>query len=200
MTIVSVIIAVVSLCISVLTAWLTLFRRGRLAMTKPTIVFFGFDSVPKTTAKVFLRALLYSTAVRGQVIEGMFAKLRHGPDEQVFSFWGYGETNQLSPGSGLHVGQTGIAVNHHFVLSVHQPEYEFTPGDYTVQVFARVVGRKQPMKLAEVSVSVPEDQAAILDTKGGILFELSADGQTYIGHSRGEKPSAGPESLRFPVT
>ncbi len=64
-------------------------------MTKPAIVFFGFEDVPKTTAKVFLRTLLYSTAVRGQVIERMFVKLLHNGREQVFSFWGYGETTVL---------------------------------------------------------------------------------------------------------
>jgi hypothetical protein len=195
MATISVVIAVLSFCISVVTAWLTLFRRGRLAMTKPTIVFFGFDNVPKTTAKIFLRALLYSTAIRGQVIEGMFAKLHHGDSKQVFSFWGYGETTQLSPGSGLYVGQAGIAVNHHFVLSVHQPEYEFTPGDYSVEVFARVVGRKQPMKLAEVSVSITGEQAGVLRDYGGILFELDPDGQGYVGHAREGRPSVSPEQL-----
>lgn len=74
-------------------------------MTRPNIVFFGFDDVPKTTAKIFLRTLLYSTAARGQVIEGMFVKLLHEGSEQVFSFWGYGETKQLVPGSGLYVGR-----------------------------------------------------------------------------------------------
>ena len=69
---ISIYISVLSLCISLTTAWLTLFRRGRLLMTRPNIVFFGFDDVPKTTAKIFLRTLLYSTAVRGQVVEGMF--------------------------------------------------------------------------------------------------------------------------------
>lgn len=184
MTIVSIVIAIVSLGISILTAWLTLFRRGSLAMTKPTVVFFGFDNVPKTTAKIFLRALLYSTAIRGQVIEGMFAKLRHENDEQVFGFWGYGETKQLVPGSGLYVGQTGIAVNHHFVLSVHEPAYEFSSGEYTIEVFARLVGKKKPVKLVAVSVSVTEEHASVLSRRGGLLFELNPDGQGYIGHAR----------------
>lgn len=197
MATVSVIIAVLSFCISIVTAWLTLFRRGRLAMTKPTIVFFGFDNVPKTTAKVFLRALLYSTAIRGKVIEGMFAKVRRDEDEQTFGFWGYGETGKLSPGSGLYVGQTGIAANHHFVLSVHQPEYEFKAGDYVVEVYARVVGRKRPMKLTEVAVTVTDEQAAVLADQDGVLFESSTDGRTYVGHARDgrNQPSAYPGEL-----
>lgn len=184
MSYVSIVISIFSLCIAITSAWLTLFRRGRLAMTKPNVVFFGFDTAPRTTAKIFLRTLLYSTAVRGQVIEGMFAKLHHAGSEQIFSFWGYGETNQLVPGSGLYVGQTGIAVNHHFVLSVHQPAYEFTKGDYEIEVFVRLVGRKTPIRLSQFNLTLSAEHAGILARYGGVLFELNPDGRGYIGHAR----------------
>lgn len=180
----SIVISIFSLCIAVATAWLTLFRRGRLAMTRPNVVFFGFDTAPKTTAKIFLRTLLYSTALRGQVIEGMFAKLHHAGSEQIFSFWGYGETNQLVPGSGLYVGQTGIAVNHHFVLSVHQPAYEFSKGDYEIEVFVRLVGRKTPIRLSGFKLTLSAEHAGILARHGGVLFELNPDGRGYVGHAR----------------
>ena len=140
-------ISILSICVSISTAWLTLFRRGRLAMTKPTIVFFGFDDVPKITAKILLRALLYSTAVRGQIVEGMFAKLNHKDSSQTFCLWIYFEGKQPSVGSGLYVGQTGVAVNHHFLLSVNPPSYEFTSGAYEIEVFARLVGKLQPVRL-----------------------------------------------------
>ncbi|MGO1081315.1 hypothetical protein [Inquilinus sp. CA228] len=180
--VVSLIMSIFSLSISGVTAWLTLFRRGRLAMTKPSLAFFGFDAVPKPTAKIFLRTLLYSTAVRGQVIEAMFAKLQHEGSEQVFSFWGYGETNQLAPGSGLYVGQTGIAANHHFILSVHQPDYEFIPGDYSIEVFSRLVGRESPIRLIKFELSLSREHADILARHGGVLFELNPDGGGYLGH------------------
>lgn len=182
-SIVSLIMSVLSLSISSITAWLTLFRRGRLAMTKPSLAFFGFDAIPKPTAKIFLRTLLYSTAVRGQVIEGMFAKLQHEGIEQVFSFWGYGETNQLVPGSGLYVGQTGVAANHHFVLSVHQSAYEFASGDYHIEVFVRLVGGKTPVRLIKFSLSLSREHADILARHGGVLFELNPDGGGYLGHA-----------------
>ena len=54
----SIIIASLSLIVSATTAWFSLFRQGRLAMAKPHVVFFGFDGVPKITAKIFLRGLL----------------------------------------------------------------------------------------------------------------------------------------------
>ena len=183
MTYVSIVISIFSLCIAVASAWLTLFRRGRLAMTTPNVVFFGFDTAPSTTAKIFLRTLLYSTAVRGQVIEGMFAKLHHAGSEQIFSFWGYGETNQLVPGSGLYIGQTGVAVNHHFVLSVHQAAYEFAKGNYEIEVFVRLVGRKKPIRLSGFKLTLSAEHAGILARHGGILFELNPDGRGYVARA-----------------
>lgn len=180
---ISIPVSLVSLAISLGTFWLAFVNRGRLKMTKPTIVFFGFDTVPKPTPKVFFRTLLYSTATRGQVIEGMYAKIRHGNDERTFSFWGYGETAKLSPGSGLHVGRTGFAANHHFVLSVHENAYRFEPGSYEIDVIADVVGRRKPMKLATIKLSLSEELAAALQRQEGVLFERRIDGE-YEGHAR----------------
>lgn len=181
---ISIVIALLSLAVSTATLWFTLLRRGRLAMTKPTIVFFGFDTVPKLTPKIFLRALLYSTSARGKIIEGMYVKVRHADMEQVFSFWGYGEANKLSPGSGLYVGQTGVGANHHFVLSVHEPGYEFKAGTYTIRVFARIVGRTSPVELSMVTLSLTDAQAQALADREGVLFELGPDSAGYVGHVR----------------
>ncbi|ATQ41701.1 hypothetical protein CSW64_04370 [Caulobacter mirabilis] len=197
--IVSIIIASLSLGISATTAWLTLFRRGRLAMTKPHVVFFGFDDVPKVTAKIFLRGLLYSTAARGQVIEGMFAKLTRTGSEQTFGFWGYGETTRLNVGSGLFVGQTGVAVNHHFVLSVHEAEYRFMAGAYTVEVFARLAGVRAPRRLQTVEIVVTDSHAKALRRHEGVLFELNPDGAGYSGHARPRPALNGGETFQFDV-
>jgi hypothetical protein len=70
------------------------------------VIFFGYDSSPRLP-KIFLRTLLYSTSARGQVVEAMYVKLCQNGSERTFRFWGYGETNKRSPGSGLFVGQTG---------------------------------------------------------------------------------------------
>src|SRR5262249_36343401 len=152
---------------------------------------FGFDTVPKTTAKIFLRTLLYSTAIRGQVIEAMFVRLLHDGGVQIFGFWGYSETTQLSPGSGLYVAQTGLAVNHHFVLSVHKAAYEFTTGNYSIEMMARLVGKKRPRKLSEFSVSVTQEHAAVLSRRGGVLFELNPYSNEYMGHARDEGDGEG---------
>lgn len=181
---ISIPISLVSLAISLGTFWLAFVDRGRLKMTKPTIVFCGFDTVPRLTPKVFLRTLLYSTASRGQVVEGMYVKVRRGEDERIFSFWGYGEAEKLSPGSGLHVSRTGLAANHHFVLSVDESTYRFEPGSYEINVIADVVGRKKPIKLATIKLSLSGELAAALQRQEGVLFERKIGGE-YEGHTRG---------------
>jgi hypothetical protein len=176
-------ISLVSLTVSLGTFWLAFVDRGRLRMTKPTIVFFGYDTVPKLTPKVFLRTLLYSTATRGQVIEGMHAIVRYDGSERVFSFWGYGETEKLSPGSGVHVSRTGLAANHHFVLSVHEEAYCFKPGAYEIDVIADVVGRRKPTKLGTIKLALSDELAAALAQHDGVLFERKISGN-YEGHAR----------------
>lgn len=180
---VSIPISIVSLAISVSTFWLAFLRRGRLAMTMPTIVFFGHDMVPKVTPKIFLRTLLYSTAAQGQVVEGMYVQALRDGIARSFSFWGYGETEKLSPGSGLYVSRTGLAANHHFVLSIHEDEYQFEPGSYTITVYARVVGRRKPLKLSTLSITLNAELASELRDHRGALFERNLDGH-YEGHAR----------------
>lgn len=176
-------ISLVSLAISLGTFWLAFVDRGQLRMTKPTIVFFGFDTAPQPTPKVFLRTLLYSTATRGQVIEGMYAVVRRDGGERVFSFWGYAETEKLSPGSGLHVGRTGIAANHHFVLSVHEEAYQFEQGTYEIDVVANVVSCRKPVKIGTIKLVLSDELAAALLQQDGVLFERKIGGE-YEGHSR----------------
>ncbi|MEK7994694.1 MAG: hypothetical protein AAB403_12895 [Planctomycetota bacterium] len=191
LTIFGVAISLLALGVSTATMYFAWLRRGRLAMTRPAVVFFGYDVVPELTPKIFLRTLLYSTAQRGKMIESMFVKLRRGTTEQVFGFWGYGETTKLSPGSGLYVGQSGVSLNHHFVLSVHQPEYEFVAGEYTIQVFARQAGASAPILLSEIRLTLDDRNAATLARHAGVLFELEPDTQTYAGHAseRSGKPA-----------
>jgi len=183
MDLISIPISIVSLLISLGTFWLVFVRRGRLKMTTPTIVFFGYDRTPNPTAKVFVRTLLYCTATRGVAIEGMYASISSNKDTQTFSFWGYGESENLTVGSGLHISQSGFSANHHFVSSVQDKVFDFVHGDYVIEVYAQVVGKRKPMKLKAIKVKLPSDLASVLCSREGVLFERTLDG-TYIGHAR----------------
>lgn len=183
MEFISIPISIVSLIISAITFWIVFLRRGRLKMTEPTVVFFGFDHAPRTTAKVFIRTLLYSTAARGAVIEGMYVKIKGGGSENVFSFWGYGEAEKLTVGSGLHISQSGFSANHHFVSSVHNGVFEFRSGEYQIDILAREVGRRKPTRMGSVTLQLSNGLSEVLSRHEGVLFERSLEGD-YIGHGR----------------
>src|SRR5690606_23029346 len=60
-------IAIVSLVISIITLWLTYLHRGKVRMTQPTTIFFGWDGKDRKDPKVYLRTLLFTTSQRGRV-------------------------------------------------------------------------------------------------------------------------------------
>src|SRR3984957_17161046 len=101
----SITVSVLALAVSAVTAWLTLFRRGTVKMTQPTVIFFGPDT-PRSHSdtplpKVYLRTLLFSTSKRGRVIESMHVALSRNETHQNFNVWVYGERGKLVRGSGI---------------------------------------------------------------------------------------------------
>lgn len=183
MDFVSIPISIISLAVSAGTFWVVFLRRGKLKMTTPTIVFFGYDHTPNPTAKVFVRTLLYCTAAKGVVIEAMHASAFVNGKEHKFSFWGYGETEKLTAGSGLHISQSGFSANHHFVDSVLNDPYTFVEGNYTIEVYAKVVGRRKRLKLDTIKIEVSGDLTDKLTSFGGVLFERTIEGD-YRGNAR----------------
>ena len=108
-----------SLVVASVTAWLTRFRRGSVKMTQPTVIYFGRDpprsNDDRPPPKIYLRALLFSTAKRGRVIESMHVALSRNETHQTFNILVYGEPGNLVRASGLFVGETGIAAAHRFL-------------------------------------------------------------------------------------
>ena len=102
--IVGIVISIFALAVSAATAWITLFRRGRILMTQPTVIYFGADGsrfgLEPRHQKIFFRTLLYSTGKRGHIVENMFITLRRGETRQNFNIWVYGD-DELRRGSML---------------------------------------------------------------------------------------------------
>src|ERR1700722_17943591 len=142
---IAIVISVLSLLVSITTAWLTLFRRGTVKMTQPTVIFLGPDSprsnLDSPLPKVFLRTLLFSTSKRGRIVESMHVALLRNETHQNFNIWVYGN-EKLVRGSGLFVGETGVAANHHFLTPRDGSGFRFTEGRYRLEVFAHLLGDK----------------------------------------------------------
>jgi hypothetical protein len=157
----SLLLASLSLVVSATTAWLTLWRRGTVKMVRPSLMAF-LDARGSDGPKVWFRALLYSTAHKGNVLESMFVRLRRGETQQNFSFWVCGERGKLASGCGLYVGQSGAALDHHFVLPKDGSGFEFLAGDYAVEVFGALVGSQSPLLLARIALHLTDEHAKSL--------------------------------------
>jgi hypothetical protein len=176
-----------SFAVSAATAWLTLFRSGKLKMSWPTLFYFGPDGA-KTgdgqggRAKVFIRAFLYSTGKRGKLVENMFVVVSRGEASQSFNIWIYREEGKLSRGGGLHIDQDGKALDHHFLMPLETTNFSFIGGDYSLKVYAKIVGVARPRLLQEVSACLPEETAIKASrTGGGTFFDWAPDlGQYYV--------------------
>ncbi len=181
-SVISIVISALALIISALTAWFSLFHRGTIRMTQPTIIFFGPDGA-SGPPKLFLRTLLFSTARKGQIVENMYVKLHRGESVQNFNIWVYGDKESLARGSGLFVSREGIASNHHFLLPKDGTTYEFLPGKYVLKVFASLLGRRSPVLLFVQELNLAAEFTTELNQeKSGVYFDWGPDSRSYHLH------------------
>jgi len=189
-----IVISVVSLLVSITTAWFTLFRRGAVRMTQPTVIFLGPDGGSPSRPgdvlhKVFLRTLLFSTAKRGRVIESMHVAVSRNETHQNFNIWVYGN-EKLVRGSGLFVGETGVEANHHFLLPRDVISFRFQEGRYEVEVFARLLGDKKQTRLFSQTLDITRELAASLEEpNAGVYFDWGPDSSRYLSHVERRQPS-----------
>jgi hypothetical protein len=181
--ILSLAISTVALGVSLITLWLTHLRRGRVRMTRPTLIFFGPDGTTGPP-KIFLRALLFATAKRTLIIESLFVKLHRGERTRVFNVWTYGERDLLVRGSGLSVPPEGTPLNHHFLLPRDATIFDFLPGDYKLEVFASVVGDRWPSLLFREQLSITDEQGMELEgsSSAGVFYDWEPENSSYFTH------------------
>jgi hypothetical protein len=180
------VIAGLALILTLYQLWVTSVRRGKVLMTRPTSIAFVHDDSRVDRdggrAKIYLRALLYSTGQRGHVVDSMYVRLLwstpEGVHRRTFSVWVFGE-DRLARGSGLYVGPTGVAMNHHFVLGSLEPEFAFAEQRYTIEVYASIVGWKTA-RLFAAEVRLSSDQAAaIIRDARAVYFDWVPDQERY---------------------
>ena len=168
-------------------------------MTQPTVIFFGPDPPldPKAPPipKVYLRTLLFSTSKRGRVIESMHVALARNETHQNFNIWVHGD-DKLVRGSGLFVGETGVATNHHFLAPRDAGGFRFAVGRYRLQVFAHLLGENDRTCLFTQELEVTSEIAALLDQPAtGVYFDWGPDSSRYLAHVEKRPPL--PNLLEF---
>jgi hypothetical protein len=175
-------ISVASLLLSGYALWQVQFNHGRLKMTQPTLLCMKREH-PTMRPKIFLRTLLFTTGPKGRVVENMFLKVHQDCGTYTFDFWGHTESGKLTLGSGLFVGSTGIASDHHFKPREGSTDFLFVNGKYLIEVFATVIGRQKSKKLMELTFIVDGQQSAeLVQIPERELYLLwNADTQSYDG-------------------
>jgi hypothetical protein len=192
-------IAILALAVSSITAWITFFHRGSVRMTRPTVIFLGPDTASNSelipSPKVYMRMLLFSTSKRGRIIENMHISLTRNETSQNFNIWVYGE-DKLVRGSGLFVGETGIATNHHFLTPKDGCSFQFVEGMYTLEVYARLLGDNTPIRLLLESLRITREEAIALQRpESGLYFDWGPDSGRYISHVENRRPMPEPQEI-----
>lgn len=187
-----------ALGVSLFTLWFTVLRRGSVKSTHPSFIAFRYDFVGKKVpqAKIFLRALLFSTGKRGHVVESLFLRVKEGSRKAEFCFWGHGDKD-LVRGSGLFVSESGVATNHHFNPLDADQMFLFSGGTYSLELVAKLVGRNRLASLWSGTVDIPAGifgQTIARDT--AIFFSWSAEQSRYLGSV--EKRSSAVHALSDP--
>jgi hypothetical protein len=126
-------------------------------MTQPTVIYLGPDASRSkddpTLPKVYLRTLLFSTSKRGCVLESMHVALSRNETHQNFNIWVH-DDEKLVRGSGLFIGETGVAANHHFLTPKGGSLFRFTEGQYRLEVFAHLLGDKKRKLLFSQNIEI----------------------------------------------
>jgi len=196
---ISLLLAFGAIVISGLTAWLTLFRRGTIKMTQPTVIYFGPDASTNASdeplPKIFLRTLLFATSKRGRVVESIYASLSRNETIQNFNIWVYGD-ERLSRGSGLFVGETGLTANHHFLTPDDGSNYQFISGQYRLTIYAKLLGDRKKRSLFETNLTIDKEDAEKLDNPNcGLYFDWGSDSERYIPHTENKPAELGFEEF-----
>ncbi len=89
----------------------------------------------------------------------------------------------MARGSGLFVGENGVTCNHHFLLPLDGTNFEFLAGDYFVETYISLVGRREALLLNTVRLTVGEQQATAMRNKdAGLFFDWGSDASRYHAH------------------
>ncbi|HEY3325942.1 MAG TPA: hypothetical protein VGK14_02090 [Novimethylophilus sp.] len=179
---ISPIVSVIALAVSLFTLWFTILRRGTVRSTHPSFIAFRYDFVGKNVpqAKIFFRALLFSTSKRGQVIESLFLRVREGSRQAEFSFWGLGDKD-LIRGSGLFIPDTGVATNHHFNPVDAKTLFIFSQGSYSLELMAKLVGRDHLVSLWNVKLEMPAGVfGSTIARETAVFYSWSPEQRCYV--------------------
>ncbi len=125
----------------------------------------------------------------------MHASLSRNESQQNFNVWVHGD-EKLVRGSGLFVGETGIAANHHFLTPKDGSDFKFIPGTYRLNVFAKLLGDAKQKLLFTQELTISHEIAQSLSKRGvGLYFDWGPDSSRYLPHVDERQPA--PDFVKY---
>lgn len=176
------VVASLSLCISSIVAWFTLFRRGQLQMTNPSMI--GL-CVEQNKLKIFFTSMLYSTGRKGHIVESIFLKVRHTESLQIFNHWSDFRDGNFVSDAGLKVGEDGVCRTLCFVPSLAGANFGVLIGKYEIEVLCKVANCKRPKLLSTLTLELSSFQASAVQEGIPIAFQWGPASKSY--HSVDQK-------------
>ena len=172
-------ISIFALIISALTFYFSHAYAGKIKMSKPNQIWFGFAN-PSRKAHILLKSVLYSTGAQGHIVERLYARLESNSSSQEFSSWVIGkQTDTYKPG-GMRITKEGYMGDHHFIFPNDGTSYIFKTGNYSLKIFAKIAGENSDKLLREVNLNIPNHLSAELSSSKGIYFNFHSSDGNYI--------------------
>jgi len=128
----------------------------------------------------------------------MHVALSRNETHQNFNIWVYGD-EKLVRGSGLFVGETGVAANHHYLAPRDNNSFQFGEGRYRLDVYAHLLGARKSTLLFSQTLEISQAIADQLKEPGtGLYFDWGPDSSRYLTHVENRRPGPdGPDFLDF---
>jgi hypothetical protein len=122
----------------------------------------------------------------------MHVALSRNETHQNFNVWVYGN-DKLVRGSGLFVGETGVAANHQFLAPRDGNAFRFAGGHYRLDVFAMLLGDQKHTRLFSQAIDISQELAeSLAKPNAGVYFDWGPDSLRYLPHVDIRPPSADP--------
>lgn len=179
-------VSIFSLAISAITFWLTSLRRGKLICLHPLSIHIG--KLSEQSIQVMFRQLcLASTGFKGVFLESLCVAVSRNTSRQIFDVWVHGKGDDLVRSSGAKVSEDGFISDHYFLLGKDAEHYRFEAGKNQIELFAKVWGKSQPMKVFSVEVWLSDNEASALQRPNtSVNCDWSQEEQKYINSIKNE--------------
>jgi hypothetical protein len=171
---------IISPIISIIAGAMAYFIVGPIILIPPGEIRFGIFNNGKQSKKVALWTSLFTRFHKGKNVSGLFVRLHHDESSHTFSRWYHG-VGQPVRGGGLFIGPIGVPDVYYFLLPDEGRLYEFSEGNYLLQVFIERID-KSPKKVFEQLLVITTEQAQQMKDRGrDIVYVWLPLAKKYMG-------------------